>query len=236
MIVVLAGLAGSGKTELLRHLAARGEQVLDLEALASHRGSAFGGIGMPPQPSHVEFLSAVRARLHLADPRRALWVEDEGPFIGSVGLPAELQQRIASAPVVELETPFDDRVARIQATYHDADPQLLVQALARSRRRLGSRLADAAAAQVWRGDLSGAIALVLPYFDASYRHRAAAYGRGALENSTRGRRAYANVRELIAGEPRSAAADAVDAARAWTARSSCSRFARFHTQQRSPCA
>lgn len=188
MIAVLAGLAGSGKTELLRHLGARGEQVLDLETLASHRGSAFGGIGLPPQPSHAEFVQAVTERLRAADPRRVLWVEDEGPFIGSVGLPPALQQAIATAPVIELQTSFDDRVARIHATYSDADPALLVDALVRSRRRLSARIAAAAASFVRRGDVAGAVALVLPYFDAAYQHRVAAYGRSTLEHPDVARR------------------------------------------------
>src|SRR3954470_5151477 len=54
-IAVLTGLSGAGKTELLAALAAAGEPVLDLEAMARHRGSAFGGIGRAPQPSHAEF-------------------------------------------------------------------------------------------------------------------------------------------------------------------------------------
>lgn len=204
--IVLAGPAGSGKTDLLAALSRAGEQVLDLEGLASHRGSAFGGVGLPPQPSHAHFQRAVRTRLVDANPDRVLWLEDEGPFIGSVGVPLELQRTIASAPIVELHTPFARRVDRLTATYGAVDPELLVAALERSRRRLGTWSTDRAACLVRRGDLRAAVALVLSYYDAAYRHRTSAHERrmlGAVElhdgpaaAATRLRLAYSGTRPL----------------------------------------
>lgn len=175
-LIVLGGLAGSGKTELLQELGVAGEQVLDLEALARHRGSAFGAIGMPPQPSHEAFARLVTEQVDRADPSRPLWVEDEGPFIGSVGVPPGLQDAIGRAPVVSLDVPFDVRVARLARTYGDADPDALLTALVRSRRRLGAERASEAAACVRRGDVHAAVACVLPWFDAAYLRRTPAYG------------------------------------------------------------
>ena len=170
-IVVLAGLAGAGKSELLSDLAAVGEQVLDLERLAVHRGSAFGGIGLGPQPSHAEFERTVRSGLAAADPCRRLWVEDEGPFIGRVGLPGELLARLETAPCVELESPFEARVARLVRTYGAAPTGELEAAIARSVKRLGAETAAAAVARLRGGDLAAAVALLLPAYDAAYRHR-----------------------------------------------------------------
>jgi len=173
----VAGLAGAGKTELLADLRRDGEQVLDLEALACHRGSAFGAIGLPGvQPGHEEFARAVARRVDAADPQRVLWVEDEGPFIGSVGVPPWLAGDLAGAPVVELDAPFERRVARLTATYVEAPPGELLDALARCRRRLGAQRTAAARACVAAGNVAGAVALVLPWFDAAYRHRVATHG------------------------------------------------------------
>jgi tRNA 2-selenouridine synthase len=175
--VVVSGLAGAGKTELLGELREADAQVLDLEALARHRGSAFGAVGSAgPQPSHDDFARAVGERVRGADPRRVLWVEDEGPFIGSVGLPRWLFSAIAAAPVVELDTPFGRRVDRLASAYEPAREAELLNALRRSRRRLGGDRADAAAALVRAGNVRGAIVVVLPWFDAAYRRRVAAYG------------------------------------------------------------
>jgi tRNA 2-selenouridine synthase len=174
--VVVSGLAGAGKTELLGELERDGEQVLDLEALAGHRGSAFGAIGLGAQPSHAAFARAVADRVAAADPRRALWVEDEGPFIGSVGVPPWLAEEIAGAPVVELHAPFGARVARLDGIYGSAPAHELLTALERSRRRLGAQCTDAAQEHVRAGDVEGAIVLVLPWFDVAYRRRVSAYG------------------------------------------------------------
>jgi tRNA 2-selenouridine synthase len=179
-VVVLAGLAGAGKTDMLHALAAAGEQVLDLEALACHRGSAFGGLGMPAQPSHAAFAREVARRWNAAAPGRPLWVEDEGPFLGAVGVPPWLQDAIGRAPVVALETPVAERRRRLTATYRDVDVDSLLAALARSRRRLGAERAEGAAGLVRGGDVAAAVALVLPRFDAAYRHRMAAHGRRTL--------------------------------------------------------
>ena len=53
--VVIGGYTGSGKSEILRELSKIGEQVIDLESLANHKGSAFGGLMMPPQPTTEQF-------------------------------------------------------------------------------------------------------------------------------------------------------------------------------------
>jgi len=170
---VLAGLAGAGKTERLEALAAAGEQVLDLEALAGHRGSAFGGLGRPPQPAQAAFDAAVAATLASVDPQRTLWTEDEAPFLGSLALPLALQAAIARAPVVAVDAPAKARIDRLVREYGDCDRDDLLAALGRTRRRLGAARADAAAAAVRAGRLRDAVAAVLPYFDAAYRHRMA---------------------------------------------------------------
>ena len=179
-MVVLAGLAGAGKTELLHELAAAGEQVLDLERLAVHRGSAFGGVGLGPQPSHAAFVRTVRAELAAADPARRLWIEDEGPFIGRVGLPPELVARIESVPCVELRAPFETRVARLVATYGDASLPELEAAIARSLTRLGRETAAAATARLRDGGPVPAVRLLLPAYDAAYEHRMQRLGRHCL--------------------------------------------------------
>jgi tRNA 2-selenouridine synthase len=173
----VAGLAGAGKTELLTELCRDGEQVLDLEGLARHRGSAFGAIGLAgSQPSHREFAGAVTQRVDAADPRRVLWVEDEGPFIGSVGLPPWLAADLARAPVVRLDAPVGRRIARLTMAYSGAPTGELLDALQRCRRRLGDERTAAARARIAAGDVAGAVAVVLPWFDDAYRRRVAAYG------------------------------------------------------------
>jgi tRNA 2-selenouridine synthase len=161
---VLAGLAGAGKTELLRTMPA----AIDLEALACHRGSAFGGIGMPPQPAQADFDVAVRTGLSQGG---RVVVEDEGPFVGSLTVPPELCRAIETTPVVEVVAPFEERVARLAGEYGSLDRRSLIRATQRIRRRLGGPVADRAISHFAADRTEAAIAALLPYFDAAYRHR-----------------------------------------------------------------
>jgi tRNA 2-selenouridine synthase len=172
--VVLAGLAGAGKTELLRTL----PSAIDLEALASHRGSTFGGIGMPPQPTQADFDTAVRSGL-LHDGR--VVVEDEGTFVGSLTVPPEVCRAIETTPVVEVVAPFDARVARLTREYGPLDRRSLIRATQRIRARLGGPVADRAISHFAAGRSEAAIAALLPYFDAAYRHRWARLDRPVAE-------------------------------------------------------
>ncbi|MBB3192762.1 tRNA 2-selenouridine(34) synthase MnmH [Roseateles terrae] len=92
--VVLCGRTGTGKTRLLGHLAAQGEQVLDLEGLARHRGSVLGALPDAPQPTQKAFDTALWQTLSRLDPQRPVFVESESRKIGSVQLPEPLHQRL----------------------------------------------------------------------------------------------------------------------------------------------
>nr|ALV86302.1 tRNA 2-selenouridine synthase [uncultured bacterium 4] len=87
---VLAGRTGSGKTRLLHALAHEGAQVLDLEALACHRGSVLGGIPGTPQPSQKRFDTVLWERLRAFEPARAVFVESESAKVGQLRVPESL--------------------------------------------------------------------------------------------------------------------------------------------------
>src|SRR5262249_6951453 len=135
----LCGPAGSGKTDLLRALAARGAQVIDLEALASHRGSAFGALGQAPQPSHDTFQLRVVAAWRAARPDRPLFVEDEADYLGSVGVPAAVLARLRAAARIVLDTPRAARVGRLLRDYGAFPAPELADAIRRAAPRLGRR-------------------------------------------------------------------------------------------------
>jgi tRNA 2-selenouridine synthase len=100
---VLCGPTGSAKTRVLQALAAQGEQVLDLEDLAAHRGSVLGAVPGRPQPSQKGFETQLMHRLTGLDPARRVWVEAESRRIGRVAVPEPLLQRLRDSPVVEID-------------------------------------------------------------------------------------------------------------------------------------
>lgn len=168
---MLTGLAGSGKTDVLHQLAALGEQVIDLERLAGHRGSVFGGLPGKKQPSHQEFQCLVSNAWQAADPTRPLWIEDEGPFIGSVGLPEPLIEILARAPVVEMHATFPDRVIRLLETYGAIPREDLLRAMRMAEPRLGLDRTTKAVQAVEAGLLRLAVEIIVSYYDDAYHHR-----------------------------------------------------------------
>lgn len=117
-LVVLAGRTGSGKTRLLQRLAAAGQQVLDLEGLAHHRGSILGAVPGLPQPSQKHFDTRVWQALQAFDPSRPVYVESESARIGALRVPEALLLRMREAGrVVPVEMPFEGRVQLLLEDY-----------------------------------------------------------------------------------------------------------------------
>ncbi|KQP22392.1 tRNA 2-selenouridine(34) synthase MnmH [Pseudorhodoferax sp. Leaf267] len=122
---VVCGNTGTGKTRLLQALLAEGAQVLDLEALASHRASVLGAIPGVAQPSQKHFETRIWERLRSFDPARPVFVESESRKVGNVVVPDALMQAMRAARCVRLLLAEDERVALLLEDYapllQDAD-------------------------------------------------------------------------------------------------------------------
>jgi len=138
---VVCGLTGSGKSRLLRALGHAGAQILDLEAIAKHRGSLLGDLPGDPQPSQKWFESQLFATLQSLDPARPVFVESESKRIGTVQLPDALLDRMREAPCVRVRTPLELRVALLKSEYAHflADPGALARTLAPLKDLVGRR-------------------------------------------------------------------------------------------------
>ena len=122
---VVCGPTGSGKSRLLQALADQGAQVLDLEALAAHRGSLLGALPGQDQPSQKSFESAVWAALNRFEPDRPVFVESESKKIGALRVPDALIATMHASPCLRLEVPLAARVQLLTEDYvhflHDPD-------------------------------------------------------------------------------------------------------------------
>lgn len=114
---VICGTTGSGKSHLLQVLATQGAQVLDLEALANHRGSVLGLVPGSPQPSQKQFDSRLWEALRRFDPSRVVWIESESKKVGDLRVPQALVEPMRSSPCVVLELPLEARVALLMKDY-----------------------------------------------------------------------------------------------------------------------
>ena len=168
--VVLGGYTGSGKTEVLKGISRLGSQVLDLERLASHKGSAFGGLGQGPQPTNEQFENDLFDVLRRFDRSRPVWLEDESRMIGNVTLPDPVVSMISTGMLVLLMVPKTSRIRRLVNEYARFDPTLLASAVERISERLGRPRTREALDCIERGDLSLVADNVLTYYDKAYQH------------------------------------------------------------------
>lgn len=128
---VLCGPTGCGKTRVLQELQRQGQQVLDLEALAHHRGSLLGDLPGDAQPTQKLFDSALLDAMRKFDLSRTVWVEAESKKIGNLQLPASLFEAMHRSSVVNIDAPMSERVRLWREDYpHFAlDPQAMVRKL-----------------------------------------------------------------------------------------------------------
>ncbi|HEY9735766.1 MAG TPA: tRNA 2-selenouridine(34) synthase MnmH [Trichocoleus sp.] len=169
-IVVLGGMTGTDKTSILLAMAAQGAQVLDLEGLANHRGSSYGGLEMPPQPSTEHFENLLALQWATFDPIQPIWVEAESRRIGTCRIPDELFLQMEAALTLEVVRPVAERVELLAKLYGQAELETLVAATERIRKRLGGQRTQEAVEFIRQGDLKPAIAIVLEYYDRTYRY------------------------------------------------------------------
>ena len=169
-LLILGGKTGSGKTDILKELAWQGEQIIDLEQLAHHKGSTYGAIGQLPQPATEQFENLIFGEWRRLDSGRRIWLEDESRNVGSCFVPMPLWQQMRAAPVAFVDVPKAVRVQRLVAEYTGIDHSLLVEATERISKRLGSKVTKDALDALSRNDYATVADLTLDYYDKAYLH------------------------------------------------------------------
>ena len=110
--ILITGKTGTGKTDLLCSMKKKGIFTIDLEGLANHRGSTFGGLGLPLQPTseHYENLLAENLDLFAEDSPKGIWIEAESPNLGRCRIPNALFKQMKSAPVLQIDRSKNERI------------------------------------------------------------------------------------------------------------------------------
>jgi tRNA 2-selenouridine synthase len=170
---VLGGYTGSGKTEILLELQKRKHRVVDLEGLAHHKGSAYGAIGQPDQPSQEMFENRLAHSLfEQCKNNEPIWIEDESQRIGTVLIPTALFHLIRNSTCYFLTIPFEERLNFILEGYGKFDKQSLMNATLRIQKRLGGLETKTAINHIIEGAFKEAFFILLNYYDKWYEKNA----------------------------------------------------------------
>ena len=167
-IIILGGKTGSAKTPVLQALKDQGEQVIDMEALAHHKGSAFGGIGQSGGTSQEHFENELYMAFRRLDPGRPVWLEDESQRIGQMNIPNELWAQMRMAKVIYLDVPFEKRLDYLCDTYGSLNVDDLKEATIRIQKKLGGLETRNTIQFLTEGKIKDAFAILLKYYDKFY--------------------------------------------------------------------
>jgi len=164
---IIGGYTGSGKTELLKSLQTKGHAIIDLEGLANHKGSAFGALGQPAQPSQEMFENQLAAALY-QNSQRFFWLEDESQRIGSLNIPHSFWDTMRKKTVYFLDIPFAERLEYINSGYGKIDRELLINAIVRIKKRLGPLETKTAIGFLVEDNVKECFRILLQYYDKTY--------------------------------------------------------------------
>ncbi|MCF6171008.1 MAG: tRNA 2-selenouridine(34) synthase MnmH [Bacteroidales bacterium] len=169
-MIVLGGYTGSGKTDVLKVLEKSGEQFLDIEGIAKHKGSAFGHLGQEPQPGNEQFENNLADAWRKFDFKRTIWVEDESRMLGRCGIPDPLFQKMRNSVLLKIIVPKAEREKRLVKEYGELEPEGLLQSLKKIEQRLGGLATKQAREALELGNVKKVAGIILFYYDKSYHH------------------------------------------------------------------
>jgi tRNA 2-selenouridine synthase len=167
-LLVLGGKTGTGKTVLLKKLKESGEQVIDLEGLAHHKGSSFGSIGQLPQPTVEQFENSLAEELRLMDLRNPIWVENESRKIGRLIIPDRFYEQMIKSPLLEIHKSDEERIEHIAEEYGKLPEAELITAVKRLQKRLGGLRTQQAILDIQEKNHFSWISNLLVYYDKTY--------------------------------------------------------------------
>ncbi len=167
-VKVIGGLTGSGKTELLHLLRASGGQIIDLEGLANHKGSTFGGIEQWPQPTQEQFENNLSQVILQGDRNEAFWIEDESRRIGNICIPLQLWDMMRSSMLYEIELSYAERLNRIMKEYTELPREKLREKTSLLKKRLGDKKLSEILQFLDHGDMKSWAMELLNYYDKNY--------------------------------------------------------------------
>ncbi len=169
-LLVIGGRTGSGKTAILHHLSLGGEQVIDLEGLAHHKGSAFGALGEEEQPSTEQFENELCRVMLPLDSKKVTWIEDESRNVGKCVIPIELFTRMRETEIIFLDISREQRARHLVGDYSQYEQEALRTCILKIEKRLGGHRTKEALEAIEQEDYYQTAMITLHYYDKAYMY------------------------------------------------------------------
>lgn len=168
-LIVLGGRTGCSKTAILKFLKDSGEQVIDLEQLAHHKGSAFGWIGEEKQLPNEQFENSLFQRLfEIKERDRLVWVENESRTIGSNYVPEAFWRRMKKSPLINIQRNFTLRINQLVNNYNGTVAEDLILSFRKIETRIGHEATQIAIEMIENSKFEEAAEIALKYYDRCY--------------------------------------------------------------------
>ncbi|MEI8047822.1 MAG: tRNA 2-selenouridine(34) synthase MnmH [Bacteroidota bacterium] len=169
-VFLIGGYTGSGKTGILNEIGNSGHQIIDLEALACHKGSNFGHLGQKVQPTTEQFENDLYQQWSDLNPEKPLWLEHESMNIGNVVLPDTFHQAMLKAKLFFIELPKDYRIKRLVDEYACFDKSVLQSVLEHLGQYMGAYQAREVLLALQQDDFEKVADITLVYYDKLYEN------------------------------------------------------------------
>ena len=167
-LLVVGGRTGSGKTDILHHMEMKGEQILDLEGLAHHKGSAFGALGEILQPTTEQFENDLCQKLTGLDRASPVWIEDESRNVGKCVIPGGVYTQMKESRILFLDIDREPRARHLVKHYAGFEKEELKACIEKISKRLGGDRTKEALDSVDSDDFYKTAMITLHYYDKAY--------------------------------------------------------------------
>jgi len=167
-IYILGGHTGSGKTKILHQFIENNLQAIDLERLANHKGSAYGGLGMKEQPTQEQFENNLALELLSINVKKHIWLEAESIMIGKNQIPNAFFEQMKNGTFINLQVNKEQRIKNIIDEYSCFETDLLIESTKKIEKKLGGLAFKNSIEALIKKDYSLWIEYLLVYYDKAY--------------------------------------------------------------------
>jgi tRNA 2-selenouridine synthase len=168
-LLVIGGATGTGKTKILHEMVAQDLSIIDLEDLAQHKGSAFGGLHAIAETNQEQFENNLANALQQQAHHEKIYIEDESKRIGQISVPNDFWDMMRSKKIIYVNISFEKRLEHIYEEYGRIPTKDLINATIRIQKNLGGLATKQIIDLFEQEEIKNGFEILLRYYDKYYQ-------------------------------------------------------------------